>query len=201
MSWPREQGAALVTALLVIVCLSALGLGLVTASSAERQIAGNARGAAALGLAAGAAIEGVIGEIGRAPDWSALLAVATSAFQDGSRQPQTPSRTVVDLDAITTELQADATAAFPLGANTPRWRLFAWGPLTRLAGLAASESRAYVAVWIADDASDADGDAWADANGVIMVHSEAFAGGMRRSADAVLGQALGGVRVLSLRSS
>lgn len=201
MSGQRQQGAALVTALLVILCLSALGLGLIAASSAERQIAGNARGAAAIGLAADAAIEGVVSEIGRARDWSALLAVTTSAFQDGPHQPQTPARIVIDLDAITTELQADATAAYPLGANTPRWRLFAWGPLTRLAGLAATESLAYVAVWVADDASDDDGDARADTNGVIMVHSEAFAGGLRRSADAVLGQAVVGVRVLSWRSS
>lgn len=198
----KEQGAALVMSLLVIICLSGLALGMVAASSAERQIAGNARGAAAAGLAADAVIEGVIAEVAAVSDWSVLLAGdRSSAFQDATRRPVTPSRAVVDLDRVTAEVQADTAGTFPLGAGTPVWRLYAWGPLTRLAGLPSSDSGAYVAVWVADDPADGDGVATVDANETIMVHSEAFGfGGTRRSSDAVLGRAPFGVRVLSWRS-
>lgn len=197
----KEQGSALAFALLVVVCLSGLGLGLVASGNAERQIAANARGAAATSLAADAAIEGVLPEIAATPDWTTLLSGATSTFHDTTHQPTTASRTTVDLDQVRVEIQSEATATYPVGANTPTWRLFAWGPLTRLAGLAAEDSGAYVAVWLADDPADVDGVASADTNGTILVHSEAFGyGATRRSADAVIARAPVGVRVLSWRS-
>lgn len=197
----KEQGAALVLALLVIVCLSGLGLGLVAAAGSERQIAGNARTAAATALAADAAIEGVLPEIAAAPNWSSVLSTTTSAFHDTTRRPTTPAQVVVDLDQVTTEIQADASATYPLGANTPAWRLFAWGRLTQLAGLAAGDSGAYVAIWVADDPADADGVPGADTNDTIMIHSEAFGyGASRRSADAVIARAPFGARILSWRS-
>ena len=197
----REEGAALVLSMLVIACLSGLGLGLVAATSSERQIAGNARGAAATQLAAAAAIEGMLPEIAASPDWSVLLSTATSWLHDATHRPISLSRTIIDLDQIGTEIQSEAAATYALGANTPRWHLFAWGPLTRLAGLDAVASGAYVAVWIADDPADADNSATNDANGTIMVHSEAFGfGATRRSVDAVIARAPTGVRILSWRS-
>ena len=114
--------------------------------------------------------------------------------------PVTSSRTIIDLDQITADLQSDVASTFALGANTPAWRLYAWGPLTRLAGLPATDSGAYVAVWLADDPADADGLPSVDANGTIMVHSEAFGfGATRRGVDAVIARAPVGVRVLSWR--
>ncbi len=197
----REEGAALVMSMLVIACLSGLGLGLVAATSSERQIAGNARGGAATELAAAAAIEGMLPEIAGSADWSPLLSTATSWLHDTTHRPLSSSRTIIDLDQIGAEIQSDAAATYPLGANTPRWHLFAWGPLTQLAGLDARASGAYVAVWIADDPADADSAATRDANGTIMVHSEAFGfGATRRSVDAVIARAPTGVRVLSWRS-
>ncbi len=197
----REQGAALVLSLLVIVCLSGLGLGLVAATSAERQIAGNARGSAATMIAADAAIEGVLTEIAAVPDWSTLLAGATSQFHDVTHRPLSPARVVLDLDQVTTDIQADASSTYVLGANTPAWRLFAWGTLAQMAGLAAGDSGVYVAVWVADDPADADGSATTDANATIMLHSEAFGfGATRRSTEVVIARAPIGVRVLSWRS-
>ena len=197
----REQGAALVVSLLIIVCLSGLGLGLVVASNAERQIAANARGAAAVRLAADAAIEGVLGEVAAAPDWSGMLAVGTSVFHGTTRRVVAPSRQVIDLDQVTAELQSEAATTYVLGDNRPVWRLFAWGPLTELAGLNPDASGAYVAVWVADDPSDADGSPVTDANDTIMVHSEAFGlGATRHGAEAVVARAPFGVRVLSWRS-
>ena len=197
----NQQGAALVLSLLVVVCLSGVGLGLAAASSAERQIAANARGAVATSAAAEAAVEGVLTEISAAPDWSVWLAGVTSRFHDATRRPLTPSRVTVDLDQVTTELQAEAATAWPLGPNTPAWRLVAWGTLEALAGLEAGASGAYVAVWAADDPGEADAQASADSNGTIMLHGEAFGfGATRRAVDVVIVRAAAGPRVLSWRS-
>ena len=196
-----ERGGALVISLLVLVCLSGLGLGLVAAGDAERSIAANARRAAETMRAAEAAAEGVLPEIAAASSWTTLLATSVSAFHEATRKPVVPSRATVDLDVITAELQSDASAVYPLGPNTPVWRLYAWGPLTTMAGLAREEAGTYVAVWLADDPSDGDDLAGADANGIIMVHSEAFGfGRTRRSVDAVVARTAGGVRVLSWRT-
>jgi hypothetical protein len=197
-----DGGAALVLALLVVVCLSGIGLGMVAASASERQISANSRNAAAINLAASAVVEGVIGEVAAAPSWSPLVSGAQlSMFNAGAHQVTTPSRTLLNLDVITAEIQADAAATYSLGGNTPQWRLFGWGPLTTLAGLPAGDSGAYVAVWVADDPSDNDGNASADANGVIMLHGEAFGyGASRAAADVVLKRTAAGPRVLSWRS-
>jgi hypothetical protein len=198
----RQKGAALILALIVVVCLSGVGLGMAAASSVERQVSANARNAAVIGLAAGAVVEGVIGEVAAVPNWSPLVSGArSSVFNAGSHQVLTPSRTAINLDTITAEIQADTAATYPLGANTPVWRLYGWGPLTALAGLPAADSGAYVAVWVADDPSDNDGNAAADANGVIMLHGEAFGyGASRASAEVVLKRTAAAPRVLSWRS-
>ena len=197
-----ETGAALIMALLVVVCLSGIGLGMTTASSAERQISSNARGAASIAMAAGAVVEGVIGEFAGAADWTPFVSGArASIFNAGSHQVTAASRTPLNLDTITAEIQSDAAATYQLGANTPSWRLFGWGPLTTLVGLPAGDSGAYVAVWVADDPADDDGNAAEDANGVIMLHGEAFGfGASRASADVVLKRTAAGPRVLSWRS-
>jgi hypothetical protein len=202
MKKSREEGAALVLALLVVVCLSGIGLGMVAASSSERQISSNSRNAAAISLAASAVVEGVIGEVAAAPDWTPLVGGGqTSVFNAGAHQITTPARTPLNLDTITAEIQAGAASTYSLGADTPVWRLFGWGPLTTLAGLPAGDSGAYVAVWVADDPSDNDHDPSTDANGVIMLHGEAFGyGASRAAADVVLKRTAAGPRVLSWRS-
>lgn len=196
----KQQGAALVLSLLVIACLSGLGLGLIAASSADLQIAANTRGAAASALAADSGVEAAISELSIVADWSTWLAGATSAFHDTTHQPRVASRAVIDLDQITLDLQAETATLLALGANTPQWRLCAWGPFSTLAGVAASATGAYVAVWVADDPADADGNAASDANGIVQLHGEAFGyGATRRSVDVVIQRAAVGARVLSWR--
>ena len=109
----REDGAALILALIVVVALSGIGLGMVAASSTERQVSANARNAAEIGLAADAVVEGVIGDVAAEPNWSPLLSGArVSAFSTGSHQVTTPSRTSLNLDTVTAELQDVARRAF-----------------------------------------------------------------------------------------
>ena len=74
----------------------------------------------------------------------------------------------IDLDARTAELNADAARQWPLGPDTPRWRLVGWGRLPSML------SPRRVAVWIADDVMDGDGLSGEDRNGMLMIHVEAF---------------------------
>jgi hypothetical protein len=168
-----DRGSAVVIALVATVLLAALGQGLVLLTSTEQAIAGNAHAGVETLYAADAAIACVLPELRQAPHWSDVLNGATrSAFVDGTRTPTLPSGDTVDLDALTNALQARSQASDPWGSNNPVWRLYAYGPLDRLAGT--MRSRAYVAVWVADDPAETDGDATADSNRVLMMLAEAF---------------------------
>jgi hypothetical protein len=112
-----------------------------------------------------------------------------------------PSGEVVDLDAATAELQAESTSSQgTFGANTPVWRLCAWGPLSTLSGPGMLGSAQYVTVWVADDPSEADGNPNVDSNGVLTLHSEARGlGGARRVVEATVNRVGGAVRIVSWR--
>lgn len=203
MTWGDQQGSALVLTLGVIGCLAGLGLGILSAALTERTIAARTRDAAAAASAAGAIVEFGCAEFGALGDWSGALAgTRASVFQDGGPVALTPTRTVIDLESARGALQQDTRALYPVGADVPVWRLWAWGPLARLAGLDPAVTRAYVALWVADDPADADGRPAQDANGAIMLHGEAFGdGATRRAIDAVIARGEGAVRLLSWRVS
>lgn len=100
----------------------------------------------------------------------------------------------IDLDARTAELNADAARQWPLGADTPRWRLTAWGVLPGMPAFRRA------AVWIADDVMDGDGIPGEDMNGMLMIHVEAFGpGGASRLVTAHVKREIGTVRTVSWR--
>lgn len=168
-----ERGSAVVIALVATVLLAALGQGLVLLTGTEQAIAANTHAGVETLYAADAAIALVVPELRRTPAWTDLLTgAARSAFVDGTRTPTLPSGSTIDLDAMTSAMQARSQASDPWGPNNPVWRLYAYGPLARLDP--AMRSRAYVAVWVADDPADTDGDATVDSNRVLSVLAEAF---------------------------
>lgn len=203
MTWRRETGSALVVTLGMLVCLTGLGLGVLTTALSERTIAARMQSASGSASAAGAVVEFAFAELAAVADWSlAIDGTAASVFRDGSLRPDTPARRSVDLDAVRASLQHDTAELYPVGADGPVWRLWAWGPLSRLAGVAPGAARDYVALWVADDPADGDGQPEVDANGTVMLHGEAYGdGGTRRAVDAVIGRAEGAVRVFSWRVS
>lgn len=195
----KEQGTALVLSLLVVVCLSGLGLGLATASGAERTVAGHAHGAIDTMLAADAAVESVLGDVAAAPDWSTWLSGVTTSFRDTSLVVTTPAKARVDLAAITAELQSDGT--YGTGANAPVWHLIAWGRLAARLGLPSDANLNYVAVWAADDPAETDGRPDLDANHILLLHGEAFGlGAGRCGVDVMIERTPAGPRVRSWRS-
>ena len=81
----------------------------------------------------------------------------------------------------------------PWGGNNPRWRLFAYGPMQQFTQLA-RPAPCYLAVWIADDGREQDGDPLEDeadalqpGHGIVRLHAEAFGvAGSRRAVEAEL---------------
>ncbi len=204
-----QRGIALILALLATSFLSAVGLGLAVVLFVDHLATGNLKGSVALLYAADAGIELAAHDLARA-DWNAALAGAElGTFADGapSGVRAIPGGGAVNLTAETNTLncgkvtscsgaQMDAnTDERPWGANNPRWRLYAYGPLDNLPDLA-RPAPCYLAVWIADDSRETDDDPLTDGDvegrGVLRVRAAAFGRlGSRRAIEAELARVCG----------
>ncbi|MDP1568887.1 MAG: hypothetical protein Q8L86_02700 [Vicinamibacterales bacterium] len=181
---------------------SALGLALVLNLTLERLLLANAREASSLLTAAESALEAGLHDLGAQPTWETALAGArVSAFSDGvaAGTRTMAAGETIDLGESTAQAMCGrsscgephivaVTAARPWGAANPRWRLFAWGRASALAG-AGWPADPYLLVWVADDPMDEDGDPARDApagaagHGVVLLRAEARG---RRGARAVI---------------
>jgi hypothetical protein len=196
----------LLLALVATVALGALGGGLVTLTSTEALVATNFRDAADTLYAAEAGADHLVRELQGPAAWTDWLTGATaSALDDGTLAPTLPSNRVVSLVSLSADLQAESDAAAAWGANDPRWRLVAHGPVSALAP-AGRPASGYVIVWLADDPAESDGDPWRDTNGIVLVRARALGrGAASRSVNLVVANNVAGgagasaVRVLSWR--
>jgi hypothetical protein len=218
----------MIMVILVTTFLSALGLGVLLAVFMDRLATGNIAGSVAMLYAADSAIEVAARDLAEVVDWDNVLSGAQrSSFTDGiaGGVRDLPDGSVLDLTAATsrlncgrsancTEAQMDANSKDrPWGRNNPRWQLFAYGPMSQFTELARPPG-CYLAVWIADDGREQDGNPLADAadedqpgHGIVRVYAEAFgAAGGRRTIQAELsrvcpdgeaGGCLPGIRVQS----
>jgi hypothetical protein len=187
-----DHGGAVVIVILLGSLLSAIGAGLVVLSSSDRAIAGNFQAGVRMLYAAEAVLERVVFDFVADTNWSqALSGGRRSSFSDASARPTAPWGGVVDLDVLTQALQSETDSGSMWGADTPQWRLFASGSLAALGGTS-HDAPVYLAVWVADDPGDRDGDPTVDANGVISVRAQAFGiGAMRRGIHVVLHRVTG----------
>ena len=185
--WHSEQGSALIVSLLSTTLLLVLGSALALVAQSESAIAANAPRDAQTLYAAEAALRHAAVDLDALPDWSmALAGVATSTFTDGSPGGVRSAGMVnLDLTMLGATLNA-AAAGLPFGANNPQWTLYLWGPAEPLLG---SSWPGYVAVWVADDASENDDDPRRDGGGldeqgrgVVRLRAEAFDGAASRRA-------------------
>ena len=192
----REEGMALVVALMAMLLMTALGLALVMTISSETMIAGNFRNSHEALYAADAALERGMDDLLTVPDWNRLLdGSERSAFVDGA---PSGSRTLADGSTIdlsqainmancgkvTTCSSSDMNAVTnerPWGANNPRWQLYAHGPMNDMLPAATINSPFYVMVLVGDDPSENDGDPTKDGaslanpgSGVLALRAEAF---------------------------
>jgi hypothetical protein len=201
----NDRGIALIMVILVTAFLSALGIGLIMAVFMDRLATGNMTGSVGMLYAADAGIEIAAHDLAQVDDWNQVLSGAQqSGFVDGAPGGVRGIRGGVDLTAATNQLNCGksttCTAAQmnansrerPWGANNPRWKLFVYGPMDRLTQLS-RPAPCYLAVWIADDGREQDGDPLSDAvgdasgHGIVRVHAEAYGvAGSRRAIEAEL---------------
>ena len=206
----REDGVALVVALMALLLMTALGTALILTSSSETIIAAHFRDSLEARYAAGAMVERGVDDIAASSDWTLLTSgVLQSAWVDGA--PSGP-RTLVDGATIdlgqavnlancrkTTVCSAAdmnaVTSDRPWGTNNPRWKPYAYGPLRNLAGPGSIDSPCYVLVLVGAGVATPGWD-------VLAVRGEAF--GPRAAhavVEATVGRAAGSAaaRILSWR--
>ena len=142
-----DEGLAVILALLITALLAGLGVTLLLVSDAERRFSANSRSDQALRYAADAGLGRAIADLEAMADWSAILAGGQmSTFAGPTHRPVLPSGQVIDLDVLTNDLQAGSYGGAGFGANTPVWRLFAWGPLMSLDASGTLPAGLYLAV-------------------------------------------------------
>jgi len=199
-----HRGIALILALLITSFLAAVGLGLAVVVFMDRLASGNVRGVVALLHAADAGLELAAHDLARA-DWQAVLQGSEQAtFSDGSPTGvrAVPGGGAVDLTAETNMLNCGKTTTCtaaqmdansderPWGVNNPRWRLYAYGAFENLPALA-RPTPCYLAVWIADDGAEVDGEPEVDGElegrGVLRARAVAYGpAGARHAVEAEL---------------
>ena len=197
----RARGTALIAAILLMLLLSATGLGLVLTASLEPAICRNFETASGALRAAESGILLAAHDLVPVADWSlvlrgtwttTLLAPPTAA---GPRRIGVPAPTWTSLTSVVrcgqvTSCSAAATATVtlerPWGHNNPVWRLL--GVVRVGDGLDGRVMGPFdVGVWVGDDPSEADDDPLTDGGatggttgesppgiGVILLRAEAF---------------------------
>jgi hypothetical protein len=204
----RENGVAIVLALMTTLLLSSLTGALILLTSSETLIAANFRNAQEGRYAADAGIERALADLSAVGDWNPVLAgIVRSGFADG---PPSGARTLADGTQLDLGVVTASTRR-PWGANNPVWQLFAYGPLSNLLPDGAVRSGFYVIVMAADDASENDGDPLHDGDdpaantgsGVLALRAEAFGPrGIHAVVEATVARRTGadGVRIVSWRA-
>jgi hypothetical protein len=192
----RENGMALIVALMALLLLSALGAALTLTTSTETLISANFRNAGEGLYAADAVVERTMDDLLTVPDWDKLLdGSLQSGFIDG---PPTGVRVLPDgsnIDLVQavnmancnhvgtcTDAELNAiTRERPWATNNPRWRLYAYGNIADLLPNSTINSAYYAMVMVADDPSENDGNPLKDGvtadnlgRGVLALRAEAF---------------------------
>jgi hypothetical protein len=127
---------ALVTTLMTMMLLAALGSALAMLAGMEARISGSYRAGSEALYAADAAVELAVEELRSLPDWVPVLDGRVTSgliFGEASGTQQTAAGPI------------DLTEA----TNVPGWRLYARGDLRDFLRLDGAESTSYVVVWVA----------------------------------------------------
>lgn len=174
----NEDGIALIVVLLATMLLTGLALSLVMITSGETMLTANYRQSQEALYGADAALERVVQDVLTVSQWNQLLSSTgnlQSSFTEGPTAVTLPDGTSIDVMKERDRLQAqtDDPKYGVWGANNPRWQVYAYGPLSSILPDGV-DSPVYVAVYVADDPSETDGDPTIDANGTLTLHAEAW---------------------------
>ena len=167
------RGIALVVTLLALLVLVALTGALIPLTSTETAISAHHRRAVQTLYAAEAALEWALQELQPGDAWDAVLAGSRrSALWAGPTTQRLAGGAMLDLGRVTAELQRRGAGASGAGRGL-RWQLYAHGPLSAILPRDPSLGLLRVAVWLADDPAETDGDPLRDTNGVMLLHAAA----------------------------
>jgi hypothetical protein len=173
---------ALLAAVLATSLLTGLALAIAFLGMGESMLASHDRTARSLRQASYAAVQLALADLRAAPAWSdvltpgatAVISAAGGRFADGTLVPVSPwGGPAIDLRTMTEQLQAASDAARGPADPAQTWLLYEYGPLER-AVPGASPGPLYVAVWVADDRADTDGDPSRDTNGILAIRAVAL---------------------------
>jgi len=177
--------------LMSVLLLTALGIALVLMTSTETMIASNYNNSQEALYAAEAGLERATEDVLTVPNWNTILAgQSRSAFIDGPPAGTralpggafnlTQAQNVLNCGKVAGCSSADmnaVTAARPWGVNNPRWQLYAYAPLNEIVPTGTVNTPFYVVGFVADDASESDGDPLVDSNGAVTLRAESFGPG------------------------
>jgi hypothetical protein len=176
----RDSGSALVVVLLLGVLLGALGTSAALVADVDTLVASNHRDGLVVRYAAESAADVVLQELMQAADWTpALAGGATSVLAGPLVLPRSSGGAAVDAAVLTALLQQETYGGDPWAADTPRWRLFAWGVPGGDLPFAGLSDQVFVLVWLSDDIAETDGDPLVDTNDAVVLRARAI--GPRRS--------------------
>src|SRR3954470_3167292 len=177
----------LIVALFAAMLLTALGMSLALLGSSEMMLAGNDAHALTARHAAYGAVALAESELRDMDDWAGVVSsgagndvcATPGRFTDTVLMPAAPwGGPGIDLHALTLRLQADSDGAAPAGVPGTVWRLFAYGPISRLIPPPARPPPLYLVVWVADGGS-----------GLLLIHAAALGpSGLVKVVDASAGR-------------
>jgi hypothetical protein len=207
----REEGIALLVALMAMLLMMALGAAVLLTTASETMIAASFRGSTDALYAADAALERVIDGLPAVPDWSALIdGLTPSTFADGAPGGvrTLPDGSLLDLGQVvnlancqktapcsTAEMDA-VTADRPWGPRNPRWVLYGYGPLADVLAGGTVNSACYAVVLVGRAV-----DPVSPASGTLAMRAESFGPrGVHKVVESTVERADMGVRMLSWRT-
>jgi hypothetical protein len=207
----REDGIALLVAIMATLLLTALAGAMVLTTTSETIIAANFRRAAEELYAADAGLERIIDELRSVPDWNAVrLGLVRSSFVDGppSGLRTLPDGSTIDLSQIVNLANCEKTVSCidsemnavtpdrPWAAANPHWVLTGYTPFGVLLTAGAGNSTIYLVILAA--ASPGPGDPAVE---TLALRAEAFGSrGGHKVIEAALARTDAGVRLLSWRT-
>ena len=181
-------------AITLVLLVVAIGAAVSVTSRTETLIAASFRESQEMLYAAEGGISVAVRDLDAAGDWNAVLSGAlSSSFTDGASigARTLPGGGSVTLccsgGSLSADVQQRAYGGRDWGADTPQWQLFAWGRAADWLPGGRLGTPVYVAVWVADDPADGDGNPALDANGILLLHAVALGGsGGHRAVEAVV---------------
>lgn len=211
-----ETGIALVVVMALAGLLAAATAVVIAVSSTDVRIAAGFRWGRQLEHAAEAGLHRALVDLKRLPDWTTVLSGATrSSFVDGppSGVRSVPGGAFIDIDLevalascgrvppCSDESRAEIVQARPWGPNNPRWRPYAYGRLTTVAGTV-GVAPVYLLVLVADDPTETDGNPDLDdvppapGAGIVRLRAMAFGpAGARRTVEATVARVASAARI------